>query len=146
MVMGLQASLARLSRSLCRVIRGVCDEINLSTPPETVLQSISPAGILPSFVPPFLYEVFLRQIAQVVVTNPVKEATQTSGAVEVAAQCPHCQTHSPLAQVSSNKRSRREQDLQRQKKKLLSGLKLLPSFLCNKKMSLSRNKNFKAGR
>ena len=116
MVMDLQASLARLSRSLCQVIRGVCNEINLSAPLETALQSMSRAGILSRFVPPLLYEVFLRHIAQVVVTDPVKEATQTSGAVEVAAQRPHRQTHSPLAHVGSNKRSRREQDLKRQEK------------------------------
>lgn len=113
--MGLLASLARLSGSLCQVVRGVCNEINLSTPLETVLQSISQAGILSRFVPPLLYEVFLRHIAQVVVTDPVKEATQTSGAVEVATRRPHRQTHSPLAHVSSNKRSWREQDLKRRK-------------------------------
>lgn len=97
-------------------MRGVCNEINLSTPLETVLQSLSRAGILSRFVPPLLYEVFLGHIAQVVVTDPIKEATQTSGAVEVAARCPHRQTHSPLAHVGSHKRSRREQDLKRQKK------------------------------
>lgn len=81
-----------------------------------MLRSTSRAGILSCFVPPLLYEVFLGHIAEVVVTDPVKEATQTSGAVEVAARRPHRQTHSPLAHVSSHKRSRREQDLKRQKK------------------------------
>ena len=81
-----------------------------------MLRSISQARILSHFVPPLLYEVFLRHIAQVVVTDPIKEATQTSGVVEVAAQRPHRHTHSPLAHVSSHKRSRREQDLMKQKK------------------------------
>lgn len=67
------------------------------------------------FVPPLLYEVFLRHVVQVIVTDPVEEATQTSGAVEVAARRPHCHSHSPLAQVGSNKRSRREEDLERRK-------------------------------
>lgn len=61
--------------------------------------------ILSHFVPPLLYEVFLRHIVQVVVTDPIKEATQTSGAVEVTAWCPHCQAHSPFAHIGSNERS-----------------------------------------
>lgn len=110
-----QVPLAILSRSPCQVIRGACKERNPSTPLETVLRRISGVRVLSGFVPALLYEVFLGHVVQVVVTDPVEEATQTSGAVEVAARRPHRHSHSPLAQVGSNERSRREKDLERQK-------------------------------